>query len=175
MAKNRTIGRDNALPWKLPDEMNHFVRMTRGKPVIMGRKQFESMPQPLPGRTNIVLTRDATWSAAGAQVVHTLDEALAAARRAAARSNVDGARGERREPLDEVMVIGGGEIYALALPVADRLYMTVIDAEIDGDVHFPPFDEREWTEVSREDHAADARHPYAFSIRVLDRGRERVK
>ena len=191
MAKNRTIGRDNALPWKLPDEMKHFVRTTRGKPVIMGRKQFESMPQPLPGRTNIVLTRDATWSAAGAQVVHTLDEALAAARRVAAQSNVDSARGERRQPLDsargerrqpldsargerrqpldEVMVIGGGEIYALALPVADRLYMTVIDAEIDGDVHFPPFDEREWKQVSREDHAADARHPYAFSIRVLDR------
>jgi dihydrofolate reductase len=154
MAKNRTIGRDNALPWKLPDEMKHFVRMTRGKPVIMGRKQFESMPQPLPGRTNIVLTRDATWSAEGAHVVHTLDEALAAARRVAAH---------------EVMVIGGGEMYALSLPVADRLYMTVIDAEIDGDVHFPPFDERDWKEVSREDHAADARHPYAFSIRVLDR------
>jgi dihydrofolate reductase len=158
MAKNRTIGRDNALPWKLPDEMKHFVRTTRDKPVIMGRKQFESMPQPLSGRTNIVLTRDATWSAAGAQVVHTLDEALAAAHRVAAQSN-----------MNEVMVIGGGEIYALALPVADRLYMTVIDAEIDGDVHFPPFDEREWKEVSREDHAADARHPYAFSIRVLDR------
>jgi dihydrofolate reductase len=154
MAKNRTIGRDNALPWKLPDEMKHFVRMTRGKPVIMGRKQFESMPQPLPGRTNIVLTRDATWSAEGAHVVHTLDEALAAARRVAAH---------------EVMVIGGGEMYAVSLPVADRLYMTVIDAEIDGDVHFPPFDERDWKEVSREDHAADARHPYAFSIRVLDR------
>src|SRR5262245_417231 len=169
MTKNRTIGRDNALPWKLPDEMKHFVRATSGKPVIMGRKQFESMPRPLPGRTNIVITRNPTWSADGAEVVHTLDEALDVARRVAARSNVDRARGERREPIEDVMVMGGGEIYALALPVADRLYMTVIDTELDGDVHFPAFDERQWKEVSREDHPADARHPYAYSIRVLDR------
>jgi dihydrofolate reductase len=158
MTKNRMIGRDNALPWRLPDEMRHFVRTTKGKPVIMGRKEFDSVGKPLPGRTNIVLTRNSTWHAQGVHVVRSLDEALRLARRVARRTGVI-----------EVMVIGGGEIYALALPVADRLYMTVLDVELDGDVFFPPFDESEWTEVSREDHPADARHAYAYSIRVLDR------
>jgi dihydrofolate reductase len=158
MTKNRTIGRANALPWNLPDEMRHFVRVTRGKPVIMGRKQFESMGKPLPGRANIVLTRDSTWYADGVQIVRSFDEALVLARRVANRTKAD-----------EILVIGGGEIYALALPVADRLYMTVIDAELDGDVFFPPFDESEWREVGREDHAADDRHAYGYSIRVLDR------
>jgi dihydrofolate reductase len=161
MTKNRTIGRDNALPWKLPDEMRHFVRTTRGKPVkpvVMGRKQFESMGKPLPGRANIVLTRDTTWYMPGVDVVRSLDEALALGRRLARKAGVE-----------EVMVIGGAEIKALALPVADRLYMTLIDAELEGDVHFPPFDEALWREVSREHHAADARHAYPYSIRVLDR------
>ena len=158
MTKNRMIGRANALPWRLPDEMRHFVRTTKGKPVIMGRKEFDSVGKPLPGRTNIVLTRNSTWHAEGVHVVRSLDEALHLARRVASRTGVD-----------EIMVIGGGEIYALALPVADRLYMTVLDVELDGDVFFPPFDKSEWTEVSREDHPADARHAYAYSIRVLDR------
>ena len=158
MTKNRMIGRANTLPWNLPNEMRHFVRKTRGKPVIMGRKQFESMGKPLSGRTNIVLTRDSTWYAEGATIVRSLDEALVLGRRVASRTKVE-----------EIMVIGGGEVYALALPVADRLYMTVIDAELDGDVFFPPFDEGEWREISREDHAADDKHAYAYSIRVLDR------
>ena len=157
MARNRTIGRDNALPWSLPDEMRHFVRNTRGKPVIMGRKQFEAMPAPLPDRANIVLTRNPNFRANGATVVRTLDEAVAAAQ--AALKSDDG----------EAMVIGGAEIYALALPRADRLYFTLIDADIEGDTRFPEFDLNEWREVSREDHAADARHRYGYTIRVLDR------
>lgn len=160
MARNRTIGRDNALPWSLPDEMRHFVRHTRGKPVIMGRKQFEAMGGvPLPQRTNIVLTRNPTFIANGATVVRTLDEAVAAAK--TALNSDDG----------EAMVIGGAEIYALALPRADRLYFTLIDADIDGDTFFPEFNIDEWREVSCEDHAADARHRYGYSIRVLDRVR----
>jgi dihydrofolate reductase len=158
MARNRTIGRDNALPWSLPDEMRHFVRTTRGKPVIMGRKQFEAMGSvPLPRRTNIVLSRNSNFTANGVTVVRTLDEAVAEAK--TALNSDDG----------EAMVIGGAEIYALALPRADRLYFTLIDADIDGDTFFPAFDAGEWREISREDHAADARHRYGYTIRVLDR------
>jgi len=154
MTRNRVIGRDNALPWQLPDEMRHFVRTTLGKPVIMGRKQFEAMGKPLPKRTNIVLTRSSDFDADGIVVAHTLDEAVEHAQRAGS---------------DEAMVIGGGEIYALALPLADRLYFTLIDADIDGDTYFPQFDTSRFIEVHREDHGVDARHAYAYTIRVLDR------
>ena len=159
MTRNRVIGRDNALPWSLPDEMRHFVTTTRGKPVIMGRKQFESMDSPLPRRTNIVLSRDPAFHPNGAIVVRTLDDAIAQARDAGGADNTDG----------EIMVIGGAEIFAVALPRADRLYFTLIDAEIDGDVFFPAFDESQWREISRQTHAADARHAYAYTIRVLER------
>ncbi len=154
MTRNRVIGRDNALPWRLPDEMRYFMRTTLGKPVIMGRKQFESMGKPLRERTNIVLSRDPTFAPNGAIVVRTLDDAIERAR--------DSGGGE-------AMVIGGAEIYALALPQADRLYFTLIDTEMRGDVFFPDFDESQWREVQREDHAADARHAYGYSVRVLDR------
>lgn len=156
MTRNRVIGRDNALPWQLPDEMRHFVRTTLGKPVIMGRKQFDAMGKALPKRTNIVLTRSAEFRADGIVVAHTLDEAVEHAQRAGS---------------DEAMVIGGGEIYALALPRADRLYFTLIDADIDGDTYFPQFDASRFIEVHREDHGVDARHAYAYTIRVLDRVR----
>jgi len=160
MTRDRVIGRDNTLPWRLPDEMRHFVRTTRGKPVIMGRRQFESMPRALPGRANIVLSRKRGYRAEGAQVVADLDAAIALAEQAAAEKGKD-----------EIMVIGGGEIYALALPRADRLYMTLIDADIEGDTLFPPFDENAWLEISRHDYPADDRHPFAYSIRVLDRAK----
>jgi dihydrofolate reductase len=159
MARNRVIGRDNALPWQLPDEMRYFMRTTLGKPVIMGRKQWQSMDKPLPKRTNIVITRDRSFVANGATVVHTLDEAFERARDAISLDYANG----------DAMVIGGAEIFALALPLADRLYCTVIDADIDGDVHFPDFDESQWRETHREEHAVDARHPYAYTIRVLER------
>ncbi len=159
MAKNRVIGRDNALPWRLPDEMRFFMRTTLGKPVIMGRRQWEAMDKPLSKRTNIVITRNPSYAANGAIVAHDLDAALGCARRALGAAAADG----------EAMVIGGAEIYALALPVADRLYFTLIDAEIEGDTFFPPFDESQWRETHRETHAADERHPYGYTIRVLDR------
>jgi dihydrofolate reductase len=158
MTKNRVIGRDNQLPWHLPDEMRHFMRTTLGKPVIMGRKQFQSMGKPLPRRTNIVLSRNPDFAAAGVAVVRTLDDALSYA------EAVD------RDPgNDEIMVIGGAEIYALALPRADRLYCTVIDAELDGDTFFPEFDLSQWRETRRSEHPADARHAYGYSVRVLER------
>ncbi len=155
MTRNRVIGRDNALPWRLPDEMRHFMRTTLGHTVIMGRKQFDAMGKPLPKRTNIVMTRnpDRTWPTARLWCG-----------RSTKRSNARVADGD-----DEAMVIGGGEIYALALPKADRLYFTLIDTEMKGDTFFPAFDETQWREVSREEHAADERHPFAYSIRVLDR------
>ena len=158
MARNRVIGRDNRLPWRLPDEMRHFVDTTRGKPVIMGRKQWQSLAKPLAKRTNIVLSGDPEFRAPGAIVVRDLDAAMDAALKAASASGAD-----------EACVIGGAEIYRLALPRADRLYFTLIDAEIDGDAFFPTFDESEWREVSRQAHARDARHAYPYTIRVLER------
>lgn len=158
MARNRVIGRDNALPWKLPDEMRHFMRTTIGKPVIMGRKQWEALDKALPKRTNIVITRKRGYVANGAIVAHDLDEALQRAGEAC---------GDSADA--EAMVIGGGEIYALALPVADRLYFTAIDADIDGDVFFPEFDETQWREVSSQRHERDERHAFAYTIRILER------
>jgi len=158
MTRNRVIGRDNDLPWHLPDEMRHFIRSTVGKPVIMGRKQFESMGKPLPKRTNIVLSRNSGFSPDGVIVARDIDSAIAEAERAAARTGAE-----------EIMVIGGAEIYALTLARADRLYYTLIDAELEGDTVFPAFDESQWREISRETHAPDARHAYAYTIRVLER------
>jgi dihydrofolate reductase len=157
MTRNRVIGRNNALPWHLPDEMRHFVRATRGKPVIMGRRQWESMPRALPKRTNIVLTRQQGYRADGSIVIPDFESALERARRAAEAGS------------DEIMVIGGAEIYRLALPFADRLYRTIIEAELEGDTFFPEFDESQWQEVACEHHPADADHPFAFSIEVLER------
>ena len=157
MTRNRIIGRGNMLPWHLPDEMRHFKRSTLGEPVIMGRKQFEAMGAPLPKRVNIVLSRSPDFSADGVTVVRTLDAAVEYAKASLGQDN------------DEIMVIGGAEIYALALPRADRLYCTLIDAELDGDTCFPEFDAAQWREISRQDHRPDADHVYGYSIRVLDR------
>ena len=129
MAENGVIGRDNRLPWRLPVDMKHFMTTTMGKPVIMGRKTLESMKSPLPGRTNIVLTRDPLWQRDGVQVVGELSEALDLAEQ---QGLIDG--------VDETMIIGGAEIYALALPLAERLYVTRVHAEPAGDVYFPPID-----------------------------------
>jgi dihydrofolate reductase len=164
MTRNRVIGRNNALPWHLPDEMRHFVRTTRGKPVIMGRRQWESMDRALPRRTNIVLTRQAGFRAHGAIVAADFETALQRARAAAEAAGAD-----------EIMVIGGAEIYALALPRADRLYQTIIDAELTGDTFFPEIDLCEWEEVAREDHPSDRHHAYAFRIQVLDRKQRGAK
>lgn len=154
MTRNRVIGRDGGLPWSLPDEMTHFRNTTLGHPVIMGRKTFDSMNRkPLPKRQNIVMSRS-EWEAEDIHHAINLDAALAFAR-------------ERRA--DECFVIGGSAIYTAALPVADRLYETIIDAEITGDVYFPDYNANEWLEVSRIHHQADERHEHAFDIIVRER------
>ncbi len=158
MARNRTIGRNNALPWYLPEDLKYFKRVTLGKPVIMGRKTWDSIGRPLPGRTNIVITRDAGFQAAGARVVGSLDEALALAEKICL---IDGA--------EEAVVIGGAQIYALALPRADRLYLTQVHAEVEGDAHFPPLDLDKWEECGREDFEAGGANPYPYSFVVYEK------
>ena len=139
MAENGVIGRDNTLPWHIPADLQYFKRVTLGKPIIMGRKTFESIGRPLPGRTNIVLTRQAGFAAAGVQVVATLEAAIACARQQAAADGVD-----------EIMVIGGAAVYAEALPRAERLYITRVHQRPEGDAHFPEPDPDEWKRVSAE-------------------------
>ena len=158
MARNRTIGRNNALPWYLPEDLKYFKRVTLGKPIIMGRKTWESIGRPLPGRTNIVITRDAAFKADGVRVVHSLEQALALAEKICL---IDGS--------EEAIVIGGAEIYALALPHADRLYLTQVHADVEGDAYFPPLDLAQWHEKGREDFAAQAPNPYDYTFLILER------
>ena len=143
------IGRGNALPWHLPDDLARFKALTLGKPVLMGRKTAESLGRALPKRRNLVLTRRGEAPHPGMQAVASLDEALALA-------DVDGG---------ELWVIGGGEVYALAMPRATALYLTHVHADVDAaDAHFPRFDAAAWREVHRERHPADARHAFAFDF-----------
>jgi dihydrofolate reductase len=152
MAANRVIGRDGTLPWSLPADLKNFKRVTLNKAIIMGRKTWESLPaRPLPDRHNIILTRRVDFRANGGTVVRGLDEAF------------DHALGS-----DEVMVIGGEEIYRLALPRADRIYLTEVLGSFEGDARFPDLGPADWREVSREDHEAVGEHP-AYSFLVLER------
>ena len=150
--RNRLIGRDNALPWHLPADLQHFKRLTLGKPVLMGRRTWESLGRPLPGRRHIVLSRDPAFRAEGATVVGSLDAALEAAGDAA-----------------EAMVIGGAAFYATMLPRARRLYLTEVDGEFDGDAWFPALDPAQWREVARECHAADAKNAHGYCFVTLER------
>lgn len=153
VARNRVIGSAGDLPWRLPADLKRFKAITVGKPMIMGRKTFESIGRPLPGRRTIVVTRDRSWSAAGVETAASLDAAL----QAAATGGPDGGRPE------EIVIAGGGEIYALALPLADRLRLTWVDAEPDGDALFPEFDVTRWRETARESHpATDGRPGFDF-------------
>ena len=145
-ATNGVIGRDGQLPWHLPADLKRFKAQTMGKPMIMGRKTFESFPSPLPGRRHIVLTRGTNWSAPGAEVAHTPEQALAMAGADAA-------------------IIGGAEIFALFLPRADRIELTEVHLDAEGDASVPAFGPG-WTEIAREDHAAEANRPaYTFVTR----------
>ncbi|MGE4417391.1 MAG: dihydrofolate reductase [Marinobacterium sp.] len=159
-SQNRVIGNNNKLPWYLPEDLKYFKRVTLGKPIIMGRKTFESIGRPLPGRTNIIITRNPDWThdGAGVRVVHSLQQAIELAESLAL---VNG--------FEESLVIGGAEIYALALPQADRLYLTQVHAEVQGDAHFPPLDPSQWQEMAREDFSAIEPNPYDYSFIVLDR------
>jgi len=158
MSRNGVIGRNNALPWHLSEDLRYFKRVTFGKPVIMGRKTWESIGRPLPGRANIVITRDEAFQAEGVKVVNSLEQALSVAQSIALLDGVD-----------EAMVIGGAEIYALALPVAQRLYLTQVHAEVEGDAWFPALDLSGWQEVGREDFAAEGPNLYDYSFIVYDK------
>lgn len=154
VAENSVIGKNNDLPWHLPDDMKYFMQTTKGHHCIMGRKNYESIPEkfrPLPNRTNIVVTRQEKFQAPGCSVVHTIEEGLKIAR-------------TNGEP--EVFIIGGAEIYNTSLATADLLYITEIKADIEGDTFFPEFNSSQWKEISREHHAADERHKYAFDFVV---------
>jgi len=152
MSRNRVIGRDNQLPWHLPADLAFFKRVTLGHPMIMGRRTYESIGRPLPGRLSIVVTTDPGFRAPGCTVVNSME----AAYRAAADA-------------EEVSIIGGSSIFAAALPAADVIYLTEVDADVEGDVHFPDFDRSLWRETELERHAKDARHAYPFRILKLER------
>ncbi len=158
MAQNRTIGVDNKLPWHLPEDLKYFRRITMGKPIIMGRKTHESIGKALPGRTNIVVTRQQGLKFEGCEIVSNLDDAIGLAEQIGL---ING--------MDEAVVIGGAELYALALPLTDRIYLTEVQAEVQGDAFFPEVDWSEWQEMVREDFKAKGPNPYDYSFLVLDR------
>lgn len=158
MAENGVIGRDGDLPWRLPGEMKYFRALTLGKPVIVGRRTFETFPKPLPGRTNIVVSRSFQHDHPRVRVAADLDRAIAIGREVARASGVD-----------EIMVAGGAELYALALPRAERLYMTLVHAEIEGDTRFPGFDRSEFVEKRHLRVPADVDNPHDYSLVMLER------
>ena len=163
VADNGCIGINNALPWHLPEDLKYFRRVTMGKPVIMGRKTFDSIGKALPGRTNIVITHNRDYTREGIKVATSLQDALKVAEAVAA---IDGQ--------DEVMVIGGAGIYALCLPKADRLYYTKVHAAVNGDAFFPSVNWSEWKQVASEKHLAAGPNPYDYSFCVYDRARDRA-
>lgn len=156
VASNGVIGRDNDMPWHLPDDFAFFKRKTSHHPIIMGRKSLEALGKPLPNRTNIVITRNPDFTATGVTVVHTLEEAIESAKKA-------------DRPTNEIFVIGGAEIYAMALPIATTLYLTEIHQSFEGDTYFPTFDKAEWKEVSRRPHPVDERHAVPFDFVEYER------
>jgi dihydrofolate reductase len=152
--RNRVIGKGGALPWRLPDDMKHVRAVTIGKPLIMGRRTYDSIGHPLPDRTNIVLTRDTSFAAEGVKVARTPEEAIALAGDA-----------------PETIVFGGADIFRLFMPMVDRIYLTEVDADVkDGDTFFPPFTQgTNFTVLENTPHPADERHPYAFRFMTLER------
>jgi dihydrofolate reductase len=152
MAQNGVIGRANSLPWRLPQDLKRFRAFTLGKPVLMGRKTYESIGRPLQGRANLVLTRHRSWHAQGVIVVHSLEQALKQAREAA-----------------ELVAIGGAEVYRLVLPVARRMYLTHVHADVPGDTYFPDFDATQWADVEYTSHPADGEHAYPVTFVTLER------
>lgn len=157
LSKNRVIGKNNDLPWKLPDDMKFFMEKTKGHHVVMGRKNYDSLHpkfKPLPERNNIVLTRQRKIEAPGCTVLHDIKEALLMA---------------NKNHESECFIIGGSEIYEIAMPHTNRLYLTEINAEIEGDTYFPTIDKNQWIETSRVHHPADDRHKYSFDFVVYER------
>lgn len=158
MASNRCIGQDNALPWHLPEDLKHFKKTTTAKPIIMGRKTYDSIGRPLPGRQNIVITRSDSWSAEGVIAVTGLQLALDAAQKAAATMNAD-----------EIICIGGAQIYGAMLPVVSRMYVTRVDAEVDGDAFFPEYNDDDWVCVSKNKYKSDESNPYDYTFECWDK------
>ncbi|MCH8329557.1 MAG: type 3 dihydrofolate reductase [Nanoarchaeota archaeon] len=155
MGKNNVIGNKGKLPWNLPADMKHFKELTSGKPVIMGRKTFESIGKPLPNRMNIIITHDQNYKAEGCVVVHSTEEALKAA-----------------ESTEEVMIIGGSQIYKEFLPKANKMYLTMIDNDFEGDTYFPEYKIEEWEETAYEEHERDKDNPYNYTFLVLTRKKQ---
>ena len=153
-SENNVIGKDNKLPWCLPTDMRYFKNVTWGMPVIMGRKSFESLGKALKGRTNIVVSRNKDWKAPDVQVVQTIDQAITRATQSDAK---------------EIFIIGGAEIFRSALPSADRIYLTLVHGNFDGDAFFPEMDRGEWKLKSNRDCEADEKNPYALSFQVWER------
>ena len=147
MAKNRIIGKDNQMPWHLPADLGHFKAVTLGKPIIMGRKTYESIGRPLPGRKNIVMSRDKDYKLEGCETVTSLENAIRLV-----------------QDVDEIMIIGGGFLYAECIPQADKLYLTFIDLEVEGDTQFPSFEHLNLTEVKREKHLQDEKNSYDYEF-----------
>jgi len=152
MANNRVIGKDNQMPWHMPADLAHFKKITMGKPVVMGRKTYESIGMLLPGRPNIIITRNAEYQVKGATICQSLGQALS----------------ELAE-CEEIMIIGGANIYAQMLPEADRLHLTFIDLETEGDAHFPAWVEDEWQEIKREHFIADEKNKHNCDFVTLER------
>ena len=158
MGDNRAIGKGGGLPWRQSSDMRYFRKVTMGKPIVMGRRTFDSLPRVLDGRLNIVLTRDKDFAAPGAVVTHGVEEALALARREAQRTGAD-----------EIMVIGGADLFQATLARAGRIYLTEVKASPNADTWFPELGRGEWRELSREDHAPGPKDDHAFSFVVLER------
>ena len=154
MANNRVIGMNNTLPWHLPADLKHFKTLTMGHHIVMGRNTYESIGKPLPGRTSVVVTRNADYAPPGVMVVNSLEKAILVC--------ADDA---------EIFVIGGAEIYRQAISFADRIYLTEIDADISGDAHFPEFDSKSWQETERISHAPDEKNRHSYHFVVYDRKR----
>lgn len=153
-AQNNAIGKEGGMPWHLPNDLRHFKNLTWGMPVLMGRKTFESLGKPLPGRKNIVISRQPGWSASGAVVVKSIEDALFVAREA---------------DMKEVMVIGGGEIYKSLFDRAKRIYLTRVEAEPEADTFFPVIDPQQWHLMSQKNHEADEKNAYNYSFQVWER------
>jgi dihydrofolate reductase len=157
-AQNLVVGINNSLPWHLPEDLKYFKRTTSGKAIIMGRKTYESIGRPLPNRTNIVVTRNPDFKAEGVVTVMSLEAGI---KHAESVNLING--------IDEVMIIGGAAIYQASLPMADRLYLTHVHANVEGDAYFPTVDFDQWKEVGREDFNKDESNPYDYSFSIYDR------
>ena len=158
MAENRVIGQDNDLPWRIPEDLKYFKNVTMGLPLVMGRKTFESIGKPLPGRPHFIVTRNKEWSHEGVSVSSSLEGAIEAAKAQA-----------ERDGKDRVMIVGGAEIYLQVLPQVDRLYLTRVHCEIEGDAFFPELNYEEWNEVSRKSGENSGQNGYEYSFFVYEK------